>query len=713
MEYVDGLPLAEYCRSRALPVTDRLRLFRSACDAVRHAHDRAIIHRDLKPSNILVTADGTPKLLDFGIAKQLDALDSPAAHTRTAFRLMTPAYAAPEQVRGEPLGTFTDIYALGVVLYELLAGRLPFDLSTATPAEAERIILEREPDRPSVAAARAGAGIGRAAWADLDVLCATAMHRDPERRYRTVDALVRDIDHFLAGEPLDARPDGVAYRAGKFLRRHRRAVGAFAAASLALVTVSAGYTVRLVDARDAAASEAARGDRIQRFMLSLFEGGDEAAGPADTLRVVALLERGVREASALDTEPAVRAELFQTLGGLYQSLGDHARADSLLGDALAERRRLFDDGHPDVARALLAMGELRAAQARSDEAETLIREALAISQTRLPPDHPESARARTALGFVLQQRGDYDGATLELEAALRAQRGRTPDAGIAATLTQLANTRFYAGDYTAADSLNRQLLDINRALYGEGHPHVADNLINLGAVRFQQGAYDEAETHYRGGVAIMESFYGADHPRWAASASMLARALVAQGRFDEAIATLEPALAVRERVHGPDHPAVAAVLNEIGTVALRNGDLAGAADRYIRTAGIWEGAYGRDHYLVGIARSNLASVRYEEGAYAAAESLLREGVDIFTAALGETHVETAIGRIKLARPLVRLDRFEEAERALLNGIAALVAAGATSSPWVERAREDLVAAYEAMGRSADAERYRVADDEAQ
>ena len=231
MEYIDGVPLTEYCRNNNCSIDERLRLFRSVCEAVQHAHGHAVIHRDLKPSNILVNADGSVHLLDFGIAKEVESLDLPVDQTITGLRLMTPAYAAPEQVRGDRIGIRTDVYSLGVILYELLTNELPFDLSNLTPAEAASIIADYEPGKPSAAVRRTGpqsdsnaSELSQIAWADLDVLCLTAMHKDPQRRYASVEALMRDVEHYMDGEPLEARPDSLGYRAGKFLRRNRRAV---------------------------------------------------------------------------------------------------------------------------------------------------------------------------------------------------------------------------------------------------------------------------------------------------------------------------------------------------------------------------------------------------------------------------------------------------------------------------------------------------------
>src|SRR3984957_18525308 len=230
MEYVEGIPLTNYCQQHSCTVAERLRLFREVCEAVLYAHQHAVIHRDLKPSNILVKDDTTVRLLDFGIAKQIESLGDSVEQTITGLRLMTPAYAAPEQLRGEQVGIQADVYSLGVVLYELLAGRLPFDLSQVTPAQAERILTEQEAEKPSTADHDGNvADASRAAWADLDVLCLTAMHKDARQRYQSLDALIRDVDHYLRGEPLAAHPDSLRYPVEKSARRNWKSLSGTAA----------------------------------------------------------------------------------------------------------------------------------------------------------------------------------------------------------------------------------------------------------------------------------------------------------------------------------------------------------------------------------------------------------------------------------------------------------------------------------------------------
>ena len=467
MELVEGATLSGHCDRARASLDERLRLVSLVCDAVQYAHGHAIIHRDLKPSNILVTGDGAVRLLDFGVAKRLDS--ETADYTRTGLRALTPAYAAPEQSTNDPVGVHTDVYSLGVILFELLTGRLPFE-EPGAPAHAD-------PPRPSTVARRADAPLAltRSQWADLDVMVMTAMHVDPDRRYRTVDALRGDIERFRTGRPLVAQRDSRRYRAAKFLRRNRRSVALASAAVLSLLLLTTFFTLRLAAARDVALSQAERAGRIQDFMISLFQGGEAEVLAADSLRVVTLLERGLREAQALDADPAAQSALLATLGGIYRQLGQLPRADSLLHSALDIERTLSTSDSSAVARRLLDIALLRIDQADYAAAETLARDALAMAARALPRDADLQLEALTILGAAQQERGEYDQAVTTLEQALRMHRpADTLSASYAGSLVQLANTRFYAGGYDAADSLNRRALDLYRAQRGARHPLVAD-----------------------------------------------------------------------------------------------------------------------------------------------------------------------------------------------------------------------------------------------
>ena len=722
MEFVDGEPIVAHCGRRALGVRDRLALFRDVCVAVGFAHGRAVIHRDLKPSNILVTGDGAPKLLDFGISKDLDETDDAA--TRTGMRMMTPAYAAPEQLLGEPVGVFTDVYALGVLLYELLAGRPPFELAGLTPSQAERVVLDTVPPPPSrstgsgetpVAPRLAGEQaerrpadadrLSRAEWEDLDVLCATAMHRDVGRRYGSVEALIRDVDHFLRREPLEARPDSTAYRLARFSQRHARALSATAVALVILTGTSLYYSVRLVEARDRALVEAERTRRIQAFTENLFQGGDDVAGPADTLRVPTVLERGVSEAGLLSDDTVTQSQMYLTLGTMFGRLGRFDRADSLLRAAHAIRSGL-DAG--DVAETGVALGGLLVEQGAYAEGEAELREAVEGFRASGRGAEMSGALAETALGRALEGQGSYDEAIGVLRQAIGTLQRIAPGSPEhSASLAALSTTYFYAGRLDEADSLTRAALEIDRRLHGDGHPTIADGLINLAAAEVQRGRYVEAEPYFRDAVGIFEGYHGPDHPETASALRMLGNDLIFQDRLADAEPLLERALAIQERALSPEHPRLANTLSDLAYVRLQAGEYDEAVGLYRRIVGIYETSNGPDHYFVAIGLSNLANALSEGGRLEAAQALFDDAVRRFTATRGADHLDTGVARIKLGRVLLRQDRHTDAEAHLRAGYDIVSAVAAPTVSWLRAARSDLADVYDATGRPDLAERYRM------
>jgi eukaryotic-like serine/threonine-protein kinase len=717
MEYVEGVPLTDYCNQHGCSVEQRLQLFRAVCEAVQYAHQHAVIHRDLKPSNIFVKLDGTVRLLDFGIAKQMESLEKPSAQmeknqTMTGLRLMTPAYAAPEQIRGEGVGVHTDVYSLGVILYELLAGRPPFDLAKLTPGEAETMIVEHEPEKPSVAAKQFSpsapfSSVSKSAWADLDVLCLTAMHKDVQRRYRSVEGLIRDVDHYLKGEPLEARADTVRYRVGKFVRRNRRAVSVAVVVFTVVVGLVVFFTVRLTIARNAALAEAARTQRIQRFMMNLFQGGDEAAGPAGDLRVVTLLDRGVLEAQVLNGDPKVQAELYQTLGSIYQQLGKLDQADPLLHSALEQRKQLFGPDSIEAAESMTALGQLRSDQAKYEEAEQLVRQGLAIDKRRLPATHPAVGKATAALGEILEARGSYDQAIQVLDEAVRVQSapGGSP-ADLAVSLTDMANSHFYAGHLDISNSLNQRALAMDRQLYGERHPNVAEDLLNLGAIQSEWGHYAEAERDDRQALDILQNFYGKDNPEAASVMTLVSRALISQGKISDAADMLRDALGVLERAYGKVHPRVASALGELGKVAMQQGKLDDAEADFRRQADIYRAVYNGKHYYIGAALSNLGTVYMERKQYSRAERTFREALQMYAATLSADHQNVGAVHIRLGGALLAQHRYAEAKVESQAGYDNLKKQTSAPEKLLQSVRSDLAAECEALHQPQEAAKFR-------
>jgi len=699
MEFVDGAPITDYCRKRESTVEERLRLFRSACEAVQYAHSQAILHRDLKPSNIFVKADGTVKLLDFGIAKQLESLDAAAEPTRTVLRLMTPAYAAPERLQSGRAGTTSDVYSLGVILYELLAGRLPFDLSKKTPAEAELMVVRSEPENPAAVAAKHPGVLraGRAEWKDLDVLCLTAMHKDPGRRYRSVEALIRDIDHYLKGEPLEAQTDTWSYRVTKFVGRNRKAVAAAALVFTVIAAEAAVFTTRLTRARNAALAETARTQRIQRFMLDLFGGGDKEAGPAHDLRVVTLIDRGVQEARTLNAEPEVQADLYLTLGGMYEKLDKFDRADSLLESARKIRGSLAGQDSVETAQSLVALSLLRTDQGQYPEAERLARQALAIENLRLLRDSPIRAEAAAALGNALQIDGKYQEAVQMLDESVRVQSGPGGDpADLPESLMALADAHGYLGHYAKVDALVRRAMEIDRQIYGPTHPHLADELSELGGNQEILGNYAEAEKYYRQALEIVQSWYGSDHPETAWQMARLAQALGAQGKYDEGEKLVQQALPIEEHAYGTVHPKVAFMLNLLVDPAERKGNMDQAESYLTRMLNIDRSVYGDKHPSVTTAMANLAHLYLLKKEYVRSEQLYREVVQRFTEELSADSVDTGIVQIDLGRVLLAERKYQDAETHSSAGYRILAKQTSPSMRFRQFACEDLAAEYEAL-----------------
>jgi eukaryotic-like serine/threonine-protein kinase len=713
MEYVEGVRLTDFCRAPGRTIEEQLGAFRMVLEAVQYAHGQEIIHRDLKPSNILMAADGTPRLLDFGIARELHQMDDSDEQTRPGLRFFSPDYAAPEWAREGVLGLYTDVYSLGVILYEILTGRLPFEKPKGPTGNAAEGNTARRIGKPSDAARKQAAGepnasaavrLSKTGWSDLDVLCLKAMHQDPGQRYPSVEALLRDVDHFLRTEPLEARPDTLLYRTTKFVRRNRTAVLATAAALVLVACMATFFTVRLIQSRAEALAETARTERIERFMLNLFGAHDLEAAPATDMKAAALLDRGVEDAGSLRSDPATQADLYETLGAMYDRLGKFDQADKLFSIALDKSKTGFGPESAKTAELMVEIGALRGDQGRSKEAEKLVTEGADLVGRRLPANDPFQLFAKETLGRVLVQGGSYEKAIAILQPIVQSAAPTQEDAyPLREGVSDLAVAEQNSGHYQAAESLAQRAIAMDRQLLGERHPQTGFDLMNLGSAEVNLGENAEAEKNYRTGVDILKSWYGADHPDTATSMAILARTLMTERKDDEAEAILKQVLEIQERNYGKVHERIAFTLDSLGRIAVRRGNLADAQAEFSRALAIDQSLLGGQNYQTGAIESDLGDLYNKESKYALAEPVLRDSVT----ALGgfpAGHPLLVQAQARWGHSLVGLKRYSDAEKQLDTAIHFMEASRTPPAAQLQAARQDLVAVYQASNRPQDAKK---------
>ncbi|MEW6207040.1 MAG: serine/threonine-protein kinase [Acidobacteriota bacterium] len=558
MEHIEGLPLIEYCERNDISTTERLRLFRSVCSAVQFAHQNLVIHRDIKPGNILVTSDGTPKLLDFGIAKILEPAENDQA-TRTEFRAMTPEYASPEQIKGETVTTSSDIYSLGVLLYQLLTGHRPYRLKTTTIDEITRAVCEQEAERPSsiIRKEKENQKLSRRLKGDLDNIVLKALRKEAERRYSSVEQFSEDLRRHLAGLPCIARKDTFAYRSAKFIRRNKVAVSA---AALILMTLVAGIVTTFWQARraeresraateerDRARREQAKAERINAFLQQMLAYANPSwyapgKGKARDLTVLEALDEASRKIeSELHDQPEIKAEIHTTIGDTYRAIGRLDRAEPHFESALELRRALFGEDHIKTAESLFYLGGVRSLRGNAGEAERLYRQALDIQRRRdegnnLPyimldlvsllsskdefieaesllieaqeifrqrygEDHITAAIVREYLGATYYQWGDIEKAETHLREAMRLY-AKTPDSQTGSAIRHLSSIQMTRGNHKEALALISEAYDIYRKTHGEWHPFTASLFLSLAHSRYLQSKTARAKREVEKAIAI-------------------------------------------------------------------------------------------------------------------------------------------------------------------------------------------------------------------
>jgi eukaryotic-like serine/threonine-protein kinase len=690
MEYVDGVRITEYCDRAGLGVTERLRLIQQVCDAVQHAHQKGVIHRDIKPSNVLITKqDGRalPKVIDFGLAK-LTSQDLNVSLTEAGTVLGTPAYASPEQMSLGVIDvdTRSDVYSLGVLLYELLVGVIPFEADESHPAallELRRSIRELEPTRPSARLSRLGdrgsdlakmrgtdtGALCRQLRGDLDWIVMKALEKDRSRRYASPGDLARDTQRFLEHEPVLAGSPTAMYRLGKFVRRHRLGT-AFAAALLSLVVtfaiVSAVQVKRIAAERDRATAEAAKSSSINTFLQETLGAADPWQTGADMSVRSTLATAAKKIDGSFKEHPLIAAAVRRTIGKTYTGLGRFDDAEPLLRAALKTRLELLGHEHPDVAESLADLAALDQQRANYDLAAKEYREVLAMRRKLFGENDASVADTLLDLAAALVLKGDIDAAyaAAQESLAIRERLFGRRSLEAATVLAQMGEIWSGRGDFARAEDATRRGYEISNQILGSDDARTALAASDLGATYYREGQYDKAEKLYRSALQVLTRQVGENNPDRIMTEENLAGALLGQKKYDDTIALMDDVLARRKAVLGDNNRLVARTLVNIATVLSKAGRLEQAQRAYAEAVPLFIATYGPNHPDTAFSLYVYGVFRNRQHDYAEAERLLRQALAIQASQFGDDHPSIADTRFALGEVLTERGQFSEAETML-------------------------------------------------
>ena len=646
MEYVDGDSITEYCQAQGLSIRERIALFVKVCDAVHYAHRNLVVHRDIKPGNILVDRAGVPKLLDFGIAKILDRSEDHAHTTVASQRLYTPEYASPEQVLGLPITTTSDVYSLGVLLYRLLTGVLPYSMDGASTAQIEQLIAQQPIERPSIASRRSPEGEAqrRVLQGDLDNIILYALHKEPERRYDSVGALQDDLRRYLSRQPVLAHPPSVGYHFRKFVERNKVLVVSIATMLTLTIGLVAFYTAQLATERDVANQERDTAQAVTELMVGVFEINDPSESRGQTITTREILERGNEKTLADDKQsPIIKSRLLEAIGSAYFGLGLYQQAEQNFARAAA---LLNSESNAELAQSNLRRRQAEAMAEYGDNAgaQAVFEQVLAIQRESLPAFATDLLRTHVSYGLTLYALGDINGS---IEHCGRADAERISLANVDVLVLGYADaclgrSYLYQREFDTAQKYLSSAAALIEERYGTDHPALFDIYDNVGGNAFMRNDFRTAQQVWSENLARQRRVLGSDHADIGRTLASIGVTHLNLEQLDAAESYMRQSLAVYERTLPADHRDVAKSLYSLARLMYERFRYDEADELFSRTANIQrQNSQGDDSDLANTLAER-ALLQIELGNYAAAHENFDEAVRIYERVFGPNHIWLAL-----------------------------------------------------------------------
>ncbi|MDZ7714687.1 MAG: serine/threonine-protein kinase [Balneolaceae bacterium] len=702
MEYVDGMPITDYCEKDKCTLQQKLELFTDVLQAVRHAHENLVIHRDLKPENILVDESGNIKILDFGISKLLENSDDTSL-TKTGARLLTPRYAAPEQVRQENITTATDLYALGIVFYELIAGGHPFSFEDFSQYEMEQAILKQEAVKPSTKVA--GSKAEKQLQGDLDAIALKAIRKESEHRYRMANEFLEDLKNYQNGIPVSAIEDSLRYRSQKFFKRHKQGIAVAAGILLFIFGLSGFYTWQIAQERDVAQLEAEKAEQVTDFLIDLFNQSnpyfEEIQGGLNA-KIGPLLEYGTNQIDKeLEDQAEVRAELKTVVGRIYSELGEFGKAETLLTASLELKKQLYQTRKIEIARSMSALAFLHQEQGNYSSAESLLVNSIHIfenSQNKFEDE--EYFKVMRRFGNLLWfNKGEYEKADSVLQRTLKLRRkySGSDKLGIAATLNDLATLNHAQGKYSQAAPFYRESIDIYQRIYNE-HANLAIIMSNFSALLREKGNYDEAEKYQQQALEMHQNITGEESIDVALGLGNLGSIALGKNQLEKADSLLSEAVKKLKIIYSDLHPYISRTKLNIGRLYIKQQNYEKAESILLEVNNEYQKVFPPGHPRSSDPLLELGTLYLKTKKYEKSRTYLEKAHKIRVEGYPKESWRIAETMNTLGFCLSRMEKYQEADTLLNNSFKQLKNARGEKDPVTEMARSNLIDHYSRWGK---------------